>query len=62
MAKDGIRWKLVGGAIETKTKFQWKKVPFWIKEVDFDSKISDNDESANFGDADDVESFFRDIE
>ena len=54
LAKDYIRWKDVEG-IETKKKFQWTKVPFWIREIE------DEDEGEMQAKRDDVTEFFADI-
>ena len=54
LAKEYIRWKDVEG-IETKKKFQWTKVPFWIREIE------DEDEEERQAKRDDVTKFFEDI-
>ena len=54
LAKEYIRWKDVEG-IETKKKFQWTKVPFWIREIE------DEDEEERRAKRDDVTKFFEDI-
>ena len=54
LAKEYIRWKDAEG-IETKKKFQWTKVPFWIREIE------DEDEEERQAKRDDVTKFFADI-
>ena len=66
MAKDGIRWKKKGFAPDVK-KFQWSKVPFWIREEQlFGTEVTNETEVKEFfkgiDDENDPDNFFSEFE
>jgi len=60
LSKDGIRCKRLSGEIDVR-KFQWTKVPFWIRDIDDDDDGADG-ESLKNDDDDDAASFFNDFD
>ena len=58
LSKEGIRSKRLNGEIDVR-KFQWTKVPFWIRDIDDDDGV---DGESQENDDDDAASFFDDFD